>query len=115
MPSDRRREKLNNLIREELSKILDREFEFPSETMLTLTRVDMSPDGHYATVFFTVFGKEKETLDILEKNVYTIQQMLNRRMRVRPVPKIRFAVDEQEINRESIEKSLSNLKKKGEI
>lgn len=115
MPSDRRREKLNNLIREELSKILDREFEFPSETMLTLTRVDMSPDGHYATVFFTVFRKEKETLDILEKNVYTTQQMLNRRMRVRPVPKIRFAIDEQEMNRESIEKSLSDLKKKGEI
>lgn len=115
MPSERRVEKLNNLVREELARILDREFEFPQNAMLTVTRVSISPDGHYADVLVSIIGSKGKTLEILAKNVYTIQQMLNRRMRVRPVPKIRFALDEAELKREGVEKSLSDLKKKGEI
>lgn len=116
MPGERRIEKLNILIREELSKIIDRDMEFPEGTIATLTRVAISPDRHYATVFFTVYGnKRREVLEMLSKNVYNIQQALNRRIKMRPVPRIHFTVDELEERRESVEKSLSDLKKKHEI
>lgn len=116
MPSERRIEKLNNLFREEIARILDRDFEFPEGVLVTITKVETSPDGHYADVLVSVFGKEKQqAIENLHKNVYTIQQMLNRRMRIRPVPKIRFAIDEGEERREGVEKSISELKKKREI
>jgi len=116
MPSELRIEKLNNLFREELAKIIDRELEFPEGVLVTITKVETSPDGHYADVLLSIFGKkEREAMENLRKNVYTIQHMLNRKMRIRPVPKIRFAVDESEEKREGVEKSLMELKKKKEI
>ena len=116
MPSPRRREKLNNLLQEELSKILDREFEFPRNTMTTVTRVEISPDGHYADIFFSLLGPEPENAwRMLRGRTGEIQHFLNRRLRIRPVPKIRFVIDKDEFQRERIEKSRAELKKKGDI
>lgn len=114
MASPRRIERLNVLLREELGRIIDREIEMPAGVMVTLTRVAISPDMFYATVSFSVFGSDasgtEEILEILHKNIYHIQQALNRKMRIRPVPKIRFEIDKEELQREKIEHSLSRLK-----
>lgn len=116
MASERRLEKLNNLVKEELSKIIVRDLDFPDDTLITITHVILSPDVKYAAVFVSVLGKSpKEALEILSKNVYNIQHLLTRRLKMRPVPKIHFEVDEEELRREKVEKSLSKLKKKGEI
>lgn len=116
MPTLRRLEKLNALLAEELSKIIDRELEFPDDFLVTVTRVIISNDARYASAHVSVFGGEPAAaLEILSKNVYTIQQILNKRLRMRPVPKIRFMVDEQELLREKVEKSLAELKRKKEI
>lgn len=116
MTGERRRERLKELFKEELSKILDRELEFPDEGLVTITRVVISPDKHYAVVLVSILGTEAEkVMEILEKNVYNVQQFLNRRVRMRPVPKISFALDEGEAEREKIERSLAELKRKKEI
>ncbi len=112
MASERRLAKLNNLLREELSKILDREIEFPEGSLITVTRAQTSPDARYAGIFISILGKEeKKILEILSKNVYNIQQILNRRLKMRPVPKINFEIDEEELRREKVEKSLGELKR----
>ena len=116
MASTRRIEKLNMLFQEELAKILDRDLDIPEGNMLTVTRVLISPDAQYAAVFVSVLGaKPKEVLDILVKNVYNIQQTLNARIRMRPVPKIHFELDKNEFEREKVERSLAKLKQKGEV
>src|SRR3989338_3668959 len=116
MPSALRIEKLNILLKEELSRIIDRQIEFPEDQMTTITRVSVSPGGHYAAVFVSILGPHPKTaLENLSKNVYDVQQALNRKVRMRHVPKIHFAIDDAELRRESVEKSISNLKKKGEI
>ena len=116
MASERRVRKLAGTLREEVAAILEREIEFPDGALVTVTRIAVSPDARYAAAYLTVFGgKEKEILEILKKNVYHIQQLVNRRLRMRPVPKIRFAIDEEEIRREGIEKSLAELKRKKEL
>ena len=114
MPSPRRVEKLSNLLREELAAILERDIEFPDGMLVTLTRVAVSPDAHYASAMISVLPEkaQKDALEILRKNVYDIQQILNRRLRMRPVPKIRFVPDEGEAKRERVEKSLAELKQK---
>ncbi len=116
MTKERRIEQISILLKEELSRIIDREIEFPGETLVTITKVEVSPDKHYADILCSILGKQpKEALEILHKNVYNIQKLLNRKMRMRPVPKISFEIDREEIKRERIEKSLADLKKKGEI
>jgi ribosome-binding factor A len=116
MASERRLEKLNILLKEELSKIIARDVELPGETMITITRVVISTDVKYAAVFLSILGENpKEALEILSKSVYNLQHLLTRRLKMRPVPKIHFKIDEEEFRREKVEKSLSDLKKKGEI
>ncbi len=116
MPAVPRGEKLNMLMRDELGKIIDRQIDFPEGSLVTITRVHTSSDLRYATVFLSVMNAdEQNVLEMLAKNVYDIQQQLNRKLRMRPVPKIRFAIDEEEVRREQVEQSLAQLKRKGEI
>jgi ribosome-binding factor A len=52
---------------------------------------------------------EKETqyvLKSLEKEIYKIQGLLNKKLRMRPLPKIVFKLDTSEIEAEKIEKLL---------
>ncbi|OGQ47169.1 MAG: ribosome-binding factor A [Deltaproteobacteria bacterium RIFCSPLOWO2_02_FULL_44_10] len=116
MASKRRIEKLNNLLREEIAKAVDRELEFPDGYLVTITRVRASDNLYHAAVFFSVLaGDAEKALVILQKNVYNIQQQINRKLRMRPVPKIRFVIDKGEKNREEIEQKIAELKRKGEL
>jgi ribosome-binding factor A len=116
MPKVPRGEKLNMLMRDELGKIIDRTLEFSEHALVTITRVNTSSDLRYATVFVSIFNTNNASvLEILEKNVYHIQQQLNKKLRMRPVPKIRFALDEEEIRRESVERSLPKIKREETI
>lgn len=113
MVSSRRLEKLNILLQEEIAKILEEELEFPEGNLVTVTRVSISSDVYYGVVFISVLGENpQKCLEKLAKNTRHIQQLLNRRLRIRPVPKIRFVVDGGEMKREAIEKSLAELKRK---
>ncbi len=114
MASPRRIEQLSVFLKEEVSKIIDRELEFPEGCLVTLTRMAISKDARYATIFFSVLGAtEPEVSAVLEKNIYPIQQKLNRAVRMRPVPQIRFLPDSAEARRERVEKSLAELKRAG--
>ncbi|MFY9463226.1 MAG: ribosome-binding factor A [Candidatus Sungiibacteriota bacterium] len=116
MASPRRIEKLDILFREQIASIVDREIEFSDGVFVTITRVMISSDARHANAYISVFGgDERDALAILQKNVYHIQQAVNRAVRMRPVPKIRFAIDEEERRREEVERSLGAMKQKGEI
>ena len=115
MASERRQEQVTNLMREELARIIARDVELPVGVFLTVTRVAASSDLHYATVFISLLGEDAaDALDMLEKGVYFIQQKLNRVLKMRPVPRIRFAIDRDEFRREQVERSLAKLKKSEE-
>jgi len=112
MASSRRIEKINNLLRKEISKILITETEIPEGNLVTITKVSISTDVRYATIFISILGKEPgQSLENIEKNTYHIQQQLNRRLKMRPVPRIKFAIDKEERKREIVERVLAKLKK----
>ena len=107
---------MNLLLRDELGKIIDCDIEFAEDTLVTITRVVTSSDIRYATVMLSVLnGSDSNVLELLAKNIYSIQQRLNKILRMRPVPRIRFAIDEEELRRESVEQSLAKIRQKGEI
>ena len=110
MASERRIEQVNILLKEIIADILEREFQFPEGALVTVTRVGSSEDLHYADVFVSVLGantEEKIVLAELTRNVGRAQHLVNRRVRMRPVPRITFKIDEDEKRRERIEEILA--------
>ena len=84
--------RVNQLIKKELGQIILREIDFPENILITLTRVETAPNLIQAKVYISVMPQEKaeDILGILGKLMYSLQQKLNRRLRMRPIPKIMF-------------------------
>lgn len=105
----RRIEQVNDLIREELGVIIDREVEALEQVLVTITRVMTSPDLHYADVLLAVtpYTAEQQALGNFAKQIGSIQRRLNQRLRMRPVPRIRFVIDKEQKRAERIEELLA--------
>lgn len=112
MPSERLI-KLNELFRVEVGKILKTEIDVGDDTLITVLRADVSPTLEHATIRISVFPRTKEETALKEINrrIYFIQQILNKRLSMRPVPKIRFDVDRTEEQASKIEKILEKMLK----
>lgn len=110
MASARRVEQINILLRELIAEILERELQFPEGSLVTVTRVSSSEDLQYADVFVSVLGAQAEEQAVLEeltRNVGNVQHLVNRKARMRPVPRITFKIDEDEKRRERVEEILA--------
>lgn len=89
-------DKVNELIKQEVGKIILLEADLPNSIMVTVMKAETSKDLRYADVFVSVFPFEKkeEVIKILEENIYFMQKILNKRLFMKPLPKIRFKIDE---------------------
>jgi ribosome-binding factor A len=106
--SQARAEKLSAAVQRDINEILLREFSFKPGIFITISRVDTSVDLRYTYLFLSIFP-EKETqyvLKSLEREIYKIQGLLNKKLKMRPLPKIVFKLDTSEIEAEKIEKLL---------
>jgi len=112
-----RTDKINSLLEHEVGKILLKEFYFPG-TMITLTHVDTSANLIEAKVYISTYPETRleEIVEILNKNIYGIQHQINRLLRMRPIPKIKFVKDKELIKVGKIEELLAKVKEedKGE-
>ena len=114
MASRRRVEQVENLLREVIADILLRDFPPPAGTMVTLTRTAVTADLFHATIYISVLAQdaaeESHVFEELTRAAGEIQFTLNRKLRMRPVPRITFAIDQGEKRRERIEKLLGEDK-----
>ncbi len=94
----RRTERLNDLIREEISKLLQREVKDPRlGCFLTVTRVSTSPDLRYAKVFVSIMGSDEEKKEALEGLASAsgfFQRKLMGRLSIRRMPQLSFHKDD---------------------
>lgn len=104
---------VNQLIKRELAKIILKEFEFPAGILVTVTRVETSINLNQARVYVSSIPEEKKktVFQILNRKIYDIQQNLNTRLNMRPVPKIKFVEEEKTAGAGRIEEILEKLKK----
>jgi len=103
---------INSLLETELSQLLSREIELPSDCLVTLTNVETSADLRHAKAFISVLP-EKETrraFKELNKKKKEIEKILHKKLYMRPLPKLEFVIDKTEANASRIEKLLDNLK-----
>lgn len=91
-------EKVNSLLQHEIGKIILRDFAFSPEILVTLTRVDTTANLIEAKAYISVFPEVKAEgiINALNKSVYDIQYKINRTLKMRPIPRIKF-VKETEI------------------
>jgi len=106
-------QRVNRLIKTEISQILFREVEFYSGVLITVTRVETSVNLSQAKVYISCLPEEKasEVFQILNQQVYELQQKLNQRLRMRPIPRIKFMEEEETREAGKIEEILEKLKK----
>lgn len=104
MAESLRIEKLNKLFRSELGGIIAREVDFEEGALVTITHVDVHRNLSHAEVFFTVLPETKgnAALRTLNESVFEIQQTLNKRLKMRPVPKVVFKLDKGQLKAEEV-------------
>lgn len=105
-----RQEKINSLLEQEIGEAILREMEFPQGILTTVLAVKTTEDNKEAKVIISVFPFEKSelVLQILNKNIYHLQQILNKKLRMRPVPKIFFRIDPSEEQVDKVEEALKD-------
>lgn len=105
--------KVNSLLQEELSQIILKEVDFPKDVLVTITRIDTAPNLSNVKVYVsTIPDKEiDKVLDILNKIIYHIQQKLNKRLNMRPIPKIGFKKEVKTVEAAKVEEILEEIKK----
>jgi len=114
MPS-LRSDKISDLLRKEISLIINKETKDPRLQKLNITAVKVSDDIGIATVFYTMIGesieKEKSSIDkkVLKKFSGMVRSRLSKTMQIRRVPVIQFRFDESIEYSDNIENLLKNL------
>jgi ribosome-binding factor A len=92
-----RLERINQLLRAEISDILLRDLHDPLIGFVTITGVEVSPDLHFARVFFSVLGDPEQvrasTKGLLRARKY-INARVAERVELRFIPKLRFQLDD---------------------
>jgi len=104
-------DRVNELIKTTLSEIIIREIEMPLGVFLTVVKVDTSRDLRYARVFVSVFPEKQfgSTIKMLNKKVYFLQGKLNKKLSMKPLPRIEFISDHTEVEADKIEKLLKEI------
>ncbi len=113
MMMSRRTERLNHLLREELSRLIRTAIKDPRVGSTTVTEVVTSPDLSHATVYIRTLDPEtppEEALRGLESASGFIRGELGRALRIRRVPEFHFAVDQTLEKAQRIERLLRQVR-----
>ncbi|MFH1841292.1 MAG: 30S ribosome-binding factor RbfA [Candidatus Nealsonbacteria bacterium] len=106
-------QKVNELIKKELGQLILKEIDFPKEVLVTITRVESADDLCVARIYISSFPEKENSnvIQVLNNNIYELQQKLNKRLKMRPTPKIMFLKEGKTKEAGDIEKILDKIKK----
>ena len=94
----RRVQRLNNLIRQEISELLQRQVKDPRlGSFIAITEVSISSDLRFAKIFVSHIGNEvekQETMNALASASGFFRRELAQRLRIRRIPELSFQWDD---------------------
>lgn len=97
MKQNPRGERVAELIREEIAKLIARGLKDPRIGFVSVMGVRMSPDLRYANVYVSLYGNEKEkksSLIALRNSAGYVRRELGKFLRMRMTPEVRFLEDD---------------------
>lgn len=106
-------DRLNQLIREEISGLLQRELKDPRLGFVTVTDVEVSKDLRTAKVYVSVLGTEEEwraSLAALESAKGFIRNWLKHHLTLRIIPELSFRPDRSLAHAANIQHLLAELR-----
>lgn len=108
----KRIQRVNQLIKKELSQILLREVNFPKDILVTITKVETSADLKESKIYISIIPEEidQKVIQILNRIIYDLQQKLNKRLKMRTIPQIKFLEERQTSEAGRIEEILEKIK-----
>jgi ribosome-binding factor A len=107
-----RTDRMADLIRDEISRLLLRDIHDPRIGFVTLTGVSVSPDLRAVNVFVSVLGDEAArdaSLKALTGAAGYVQKALFRNLRLRYSPVVTFRIDDSLERGERIERALRQI------
>jgi len=94
----RRIERVNNLIRQEISELLQRQVKDPRlGSFVAVTEVSTSPDLRYAKIFISRISSgevKQETLSVLAAASGFFRKEMAKRLKLRRIPELSFQWDD---------------------
>ncbi len=98
--------KIANHIRELAAIYIEREG--GPTSMITVTRVILSPDNKKAKIMISVLPREKENAayGFIKRNLGDLRKYVTKGLRINPVPFLDVEIDEGEKNRQKIDELL---------
>lgn len=103
-----RGEKIGNNIKELAALFIEREA--GNTSMITVTRVLLTPDNKKATIMVSVMPQEKEhaAYGFIKRNLGELRKYISKNLNVNPIPYLDVKIDEGEKNRQKIDDLLIN-------
>lgn len=92
-----RKLRVQDLLREEISLIIQREIRDPGIGFVTVLDVRMSEDLKIAKVYLSIYGSEEEkkkTQEALKRSRGYIRHLLGDRVKLRYTPELNFIIDD---------------------
>ncbi len=117
MSSRLRIEKLQELIKQEVGKMLLYDIKDPRIGFVTVTDVEMTGDLREAKIFISIMGDDEkisETLEGINSALGFIRREIGKRIKIRFTPEISFALDKSLDYSEHIQKILRRIENGGD-
>jgi len=104
-------DQLNALIQQEVAAIVERDIERPEGVLVTISRALVADDAESAKVWISTwpFEQGEMILKEIERNIVSIQDQLNKKLVMKFVPKLRFALDDSEEKAKAIHMLLDQV------
>ncbi|MDD3114109.1 MAG: 30S ribosome-binding factor RbfA [Anaerovibrio sp.] len=115
--SQLRIEKIQELMKQEISQIILQEVKDPRIGFVTVTQVEVSRDLSYAKVYVSIMGDDEQITKCwkgLNSSLGFIRREVGHRIRLRIVPELRLMLDKSLDYSDNIQKLLLQIEQKEE-
>ena len=107
--------RLNSLLKEVIAEVIRKDVCNPNVSVLaTPTKVEITPDLHYAKVYISIIGNSEEkekTIKALQESAGYIGSIASKKVVLRYFPSLTFILDNSVEDQMKIEKILQDIKK----
>jgi len=109
--------RVSQLLKREISKIIQYDLKDPSLGFVTVTYVKVNSDLSLAKVYISIMEddkKKKETFNTINRAASFIRRLLANRVRIRSIPYLRFYEDEMISKSQRLEELFKEINKESE-
>lgn len=112
MPHIDRQTKVAMLLKELAATFIQQEAN--ANPLITVTNVEISPDLGRATIYVTTIpdGRENDAVIFLKRNGTNLRNYLKKKMRIKTIPHLEFAVDAGERHRQHMDELVRDIDEK---